>query len=213
MKHRTWCSVESICLSTELDILSRRFPYKISTWVSKKLSQTRVAAKAMHQQPKQKAGRIRGDRGAPLKLETDGTDSNAERMLQCLLQQSCPLQLGREGNIANGDNRRSYNNWWGKYRTVQRHLSLSLSLKVFKLKSITGIANNGLISKTFVWRPVRPNEELRVWRQVCETQFCSLQAFTSKDSCQSRRQFLHCIKCPFLKWQLTQPCLHITIAC
>lgn len=37
----------------------------------------------------------------------------------------------------------------------------SLSLKVFKLKSTTGISNNGFISKTFVWYPVRPNEELK----------------------------------------------------
>lgn len=31
-----------------------------------------------------------------------------------------------------------------------KDMSLSLSLKVFKLKSTTGISNNGLISKTFV---------------------------------------------------------------
>lgn len=56
----------------------------------------RVTAKPTHQEPIKELEATGGNRAAPLKLETDSSDGNAERMLQCLLQQSCTLQLGKK---------------------------------------------------------------------------------------------------------------------
>lgn len=160
--------MESSCLPPELDIFSRRFPYKISIEVSKKLSQTRVAAK--HQCTSSQYKKLEESE------ETGQLPWSWNLMALAPMLKGCYSVCCSRAAYFNLEEKETLQMETTGVPTIieggNTELFKDTPLSQVKLKTITGISNNGLISKTFVWYPVRPTEELRVWREVCDTQFC-----------------------------------------